>query len=157
MQTLAWGGAVLALIVAAAGGASAQAGGKPMTGNPTPGTEQPAPPDLSNRVTLSGCLQAAPTGGRTAGSDPNELTDSRFVLANATRVNRVPAGTGSAVPASRAISRTYRLQGIESQLGPFVGKKVEISGEIDPASSGANSASATLRVEFVQKTAATCR
>jgi hypothetical protein len=134
-----------------------------MTGNPTPGTAQPEPPDLARRVTFSGCVQTAPQSGvaQSAGAiDPGEVTDSRFVLTNAARVNRVPAGTGTSVPASGPTSRSYKLQGIESQLRPFVGTKVEVSGEINqPAGASAAGAKSTptLRVEFLEKVAASCR
>src|SRR5215468_4036347 len=88
---------VAALIVGSTFGAAAQVGGKLVIGgNPTPGTEQPAPPNLSDRITLSGCLRAAPKGtGAIPTPDPNVPSDARFVLSSASRVDRVPPGTGS--------------------------------------------------------------
>ena len=153
--------AVAALAVSATAIAGAQIGGKPVSGgDPTPGTEQPAPPSLADRITLAGWLRAAPkTAGATRAPDSNTPSDARFVLANATRVDRVPADIGGSPPASAASDPTYRLEGIESQFSPFVDTKVEISGEIRPRASGdspaANSAP-TLIVEFVQKIAITC-
>jgi hypothetical protein len=77
------------------------------------------------------------------------------VLANSERVDRVSAGTGGAPATTSAASRSYRLLGIESQFSPFVGSKVEISGEIKPSADKASPS--TLIVEFVQKIAATCK
>jgi len=78
-----------------------------------------------------------------------------------------PAGTGTASaaiePADRSADgsaiRTYRLRAIDSQLSPFVGATVEISGEVLPAASKSgqdNSNPSTLQVEFVQKVAMSC-
>jgi hypothetical protein len=137
-------------------------GGTGTTGNPTPGTSQPEPPDLADRVTLVGCVQKAPA--TSAGSeqfDPNTPTDSRYALVEAERRNVVPAGTGGSALTQNVSSRRFRLEAIESQLSVFVGTKVEISGQIKPlppaASPDATTAgSPTLQVEFVQKIAATC-
>jgi hypothetical protein len=131
-------------------------------GNPTPGTEQPAPPDLADRVTLTGCLGlASKSGNLTASSgaiDGNVVIDSRFELTGAERQSNVPADTGGSPAAAAAPSRTYRLAAIESQLSPFIGAKVEISGEILPRTAQSPQLAApTLRVEFVQKLSASCQ
>jgi hypothetical protein len=115
---------------------SAQGGGKPATGNPTPGTEQPAPPNVADRVTFVGCVQLAARKAE-ASADANTPTNLRYEL---TRVER-------------ASSKVFRLEGIDSQFSPFVGAKVEITGEIKTAG-GANPP--TLLVEFVQRIAAKC-
>jgi hypothetical protein len=159
----AWLAGVMALAAASAV-ASAQAPGKPATGNPTPGTEQPAPPNLADRVTLIGCLGLAPRsgGGQSAeATDANTPGDSRFVLTSAERQDRVPPDTGGSTLAASARSRTYRLEGIDSQFSPFTGTKVEISGEMKPPSpvtpgGGASGNAPTLLVEFVQKIASSC-
>jgi hypothetical protein len=141
-------------------GVAAQIGGKPVTGNPTPGIEQPAPPNLADRVTVTGCLQRTSKNG-TAGSsnvDSNTVVDSRFELTGIERQGNVPADTGGSAIAAGAAGPTYRLAAIESQLSPFVGSKVEISGEILPrADQAPQAAPPTLQVEFVQKLSATCR
>ena len=131
--------------------ASAQAPGKPATGNPTPGTAQPDPPNLADRVTFTGCLQ--PVARAAAATDGNTPSNARFELTSAERVDRVPAGTGGSPATTGVSSKTYRLEGIESQFSPFVGAKVEISGEIKESAS-ANPP--TVIVEFVQKLAAKC-
>ena len=149
--------AVVVAFVAASTMTAEQVGGKLVSGgNPTPGIEQPAPPNLSDRITVSGCLRAA-TKGTNAPSDPNEPSDARFMLANAERVNRLPPGTGGSPLAGGATARAYRLSGIDSQFSPFVGAKVEISGEIKPQSSDAKSEAPTLIVEFVQKIDSVCK
>jgi len=148
-------GALAAILVALTVTTGAQIGGKLVVGgNPTPGTEQPEPPNLADRITITGCLQAAPKTNDS--TDANTPSDSRYVLANADRIDRVPAGTGGSPAAASAASRSYRLMGIESQFSAFVGTKVEVSGEIKPAASKDDTAAPTLIVEFIQKLAKTC-
>jgi hypothetical protein len=154
---------ILAMVASLATSVSAQGGGKPATGNPTPGTPQPEPPNLADRITLTGCIQTAPTSGgppSTTPDDANTPSDSRFVLTNVERRNVTPAGTGGSPLAVNTSSRIYRLDAIDSQLSAFVGTKVEISGEIKrPTSSppdGSGNNTPTLLVEFVQKISATC-
>jgi hypothetical protein len=139
-------------------GVAAQIGGKLTTGNPTPGTEQPPPPNLADRVTATGCLQRTSKTGAAASSivDGNAVVDSRFELTGVEHQNNVLADTGGSAIAADASGRTYRLSAIESQLSPFVGAKVEISGEILPRA-GEAQAAPTLQVEFVQKISASCR
>ena len=134
----------------------------PVTGNPTPGTVQPAPPNLADRMTLMGCVQAVGRGAdepSTPAPDLNRPSDSRFVLTNAKRENRVPPDTGASAPAISATSPTYRLAAIDAALSPFVNTKVEVSGEIEPSTTSSAEGTATiplLRVEFVKKVARTC-
>ena len=134
-------------------GLSAQGTGR-FTGNPTPGTPQPEPPNLSDRITLSGCVKwAAPDGrGSVQAQELNTPSSSTFVLTNATRVMRVPPGTGTSDSAKKSASPTYRLSALNSALVPFAGARVEISGEIDdrPARDGAAQAP-ILNVGFVQR------
>ena len=147
------GGVVLVVSVLTTLGLSAQGTGR-LTGNPTPGTPQPDPPNLADRITLTGCVRWAAADGR--GSVPAEelniTSSSTFVLANATRVMRVPPGTGTSDSAKKSASQIYRLSALNSALVPFVGGRVEISGEIDdrPARDGAAPAP-ILNVGFVQR------
>jgi hypothetical protein len=119
---------------------SAQIGGKPVTGNPTPGVAQPDPPNPANRVTFVGCLHALARRAEASASataDANTPSNARFELTKA----------------ERSEHKTYRLEGIDSQFSPFVGSKVEITGEIKgPASANPP----TLLVEFVQRLSAKC-
>lgn len=150
-----------ALLTAAAVTLSAQQPGGLRTGSPTPGTPQPDPPNLADRITLTGCVELArQVGGKPAASaaDPNTPSDSRYVLTKAERKHVVPPGTGTSNLAAATASPTYRLNAIDSQLSPFVGAKVEISGGVQPRSTtaGANAKTPTLQVEFVQRLAKTC-
>ena len=160
MTARAWSGSVLAIVAALAVGAAAQIGGKPVKGNPTPGTAQPAPPNLADRVTLTGCVQMAPGRSATA-VDTNTPSDTRFLLTRADRLSITPAGTGGSETAASATGRTYRLEAIESQLSALVGARVEVSGEIKPRPAGlrgegSGTSVPTLQVEFVQKISGSC-
>ena len=155
MYRSTWGGAVLAFVAVSCLAALAQSGGKPISGgNPTPGTAQPDPPNLADRIMLTGCLQPAPKRNANGEPDANTPMDTRYVLTGAQRVNRLPPGTGGSERAKKASSGTFRLEGIESQFSPFVNAKVEISGEVKPLSG--SSAPPTLLVEFVQKLESRC-
>jgi hypothetical protein len=157
----AWTGGFLALVTASTVVATAQVGGTLIVGgNPTPGTSQPEPPNLGDRVTVTGCLRPAPKSAA-AGETPdaNVPGNARFVLANAKRVDRLPAGTGGSTLAVNANSSTYRLAGLDSQFSPFVNALVEISGEVKPPAADKPAAGArapSLLVEFVQRTGPTC-
>lgn len=114
---------------------AAQIGGTPVTGaNPTPGTPQPDPPNVADRITVTGCVQLVKDAPKAA-EDGNTVVDSRYVLTSADAQAKVQ----------------YKLAGIERQLSPFAGARVEVSGE--PKTAGSD----VLQVEFVQKLAARCR
>ena len=146
--------AIMAVIFAVvAHGAVPRAGQLPPGtehGNPTPGVEQPAPPVIADRITVTGCVArvgAAPT-------DPNSYSEDRFAMTNVKKQDKGPSGAGRSAAATAPIATQYRLAGIDTLLAPFAGKRVELSGEIiNPATGTAP----TLRVEFVQKLAATCQ
>lgn len=153
-RRVVWAGVLIALAAASTTAASAQVGGKPVIGgNPTPGTTQPDPPNLSDRITLSGCLQRTPKGTNAPAADANTPSDTRFMLSGAARLEKVPAGTGESDLAKKAGGGTYRLEGLDSIFSPFVGTKVEISGEVKagaPNQAG-DTAMPTLIAEFVRK------
>jgi hypothetical protein len=155
MRRAKWACSLLAFVAASSFVAMAQSGGKPVSGgNPTPGTAQPDPPNLADRITLTGCLQPAPKADTESKPDANTPLDTRYVLTSADRVDRLPPGTGGSELAKKADSRTYRLEGIESQFSPFVNTKVEISGQVKPLAS--NTTTPTLLVEFVQRLEPRC-
>jgi hypothetical protein len=153
---------VFLCVLSVAAGAQLLDGKRRVGDSPTPGTPQPEHPNLADRVTLTGCVQPATarSGQQTGPADPNTPSDSRYVLTSAERQNIVPAGTGGSPLTAQTSSRTYRLEAIDAQLSPFVGTKVEISGQIKsvstPATGDTSSSEPTLQVEFVQKIAATC-
>jgi len=111
----------------------AQIGGKPINGgNPTPGTAQPEPPKVEDRVTTTGCVVRVTRDAKPAATvDGNAVLDSRYAL----------------MTLERPAKLKYRLSAIEGQLSPFAGAKVEITGEAKDN---------VLQVEVVQKLAATC-
>src|ERR1043165_1396927 len=96
---------------------SAQGTGR-LTGNPTPGTPQPAPPNLADRVTLTGCVRwAAPDGrGSVAVQELNIFSSTTFVLTNAARVARVPPGTGTSELAKKSARQPHRPLGADTEL-----------------------------------------
>ena len=161
MRRAVWTSGLIAFVAASSLGVWAQIGGKPINGgNPTPGTPQPDPPNLSDRISVSGCLQPAPKDAPSSEpADANTPSDARFVLSRAQRVDRLPPGTGGSELAANTSSSTYRLEGLDSQFSPFVNAKVEVSGEVKPPSSSdaATSKAPTLLVEFIQKTASSCQ
>jgi hypothetical protein len=114
------------------------------TGNPTAGTAQPEPPNLADRITLTGCVQRAPQPAAAAAAAPNTPSDSRFVLTNAKKNT-----------AAEAV--TYRLEAMDSQLSPFLGAQVEMSGEVKATDAAAPNRSAVLRVQIVRKVAPVCK
>ena len=134
-------------------GVAAQGTGR-LTGNPTPGTPQPDPPKLADRITVTGCVRwAAPNGrGTVPLEELNVPSDAKFVLVDAAREARVPPGTGTSDTAKKSASRTYRLAALNSALVPFVGSRVEVSGEVDdsPSRDGGSQAP-ILKVGFVQR------
>jgi len=119
-------------------------------GNPTPGVEQPAPPVVADRITVTGCVSRVGA----AASDPNSYSEARFTITNAKKEDKGPVGAGRSASATAPAATQYRLAAIDTLLAPFVGKRVELSGEIINPTTGTGP---TLRVEFVQKLAATCQ
>jgi hypothetical protein len=122
------------------------------TGNPTPGTPQPAPPTVADRIALTGCLSLAPGAGAAPASAVTSPASNRYVLSGARKDGVVPPGTGTSSVASAAAAPAYRLEALESQLSPFVNTRVEVSGEVKGAADGPP----VLLVEFVRKLAAKC-
>jgi len=162
MRRATWTAGLVVCLAVSTFTLSAQGGGKPITGgNPTPGTQQPDPPNVSDRITVTGCLQPAPKSATNSDTpDANTPSNTRFVLSNASRVDRLPQGTGGSQIAASTNSPSFRLEGIDSQFSPFVNARVEISGEVKPAAadkSASSNSAPILLVEFVQRTGSTCR
>jgi len=122
------------------------------TGNPTPGTPQPDPPSVADRITVSGCLKLAPGAGTAPATPQTTPASNRFVLDDAKKDGRVPPDTGTSSVAAAASASTYRLEALESQLSPFVNARIEVSGEIIKPDTPP-----VLLVEFVRKLAAKCQ
>jgi len=146
--------AFLVVIVAALGAQLAAQGPGRLSGNPTPGTPQPDPPNLADRITLTGCVRWAAPNGRESvpAQELNTPSTSTFILTDAVREARVPAGTGTSDAAKKSASRTYRLSALNSALVPFVGARVEISGEVENSAAREGAPRApVLTVGFVQR------
>ena len=129
----------------------------PLRGNPTPGTPQPEMPKPADRIALTGCVARAE--GAAAKFDANTPSDTRYLLTGAKREKRVPAGTGTSPAAAAVTGDRFRLAGIDSVISPFVGTRVEVSGQVETPSDEAAKSTPNLpvlRVEFVKKLAATC-
>ena len=147
----------VSLTMCASAFVAAQAPPPPLRGNPTPGTPQPEPPKPADRIALTGCVVRA--DGAAATFDGNTPSDTRYVLTGARREKRVPAGTGTSPAAAAVTGDRFRLAGIEGTISPFVGTRVEVSGQIEAPSEEAAKSTPNLpvlRVEFVRKLASTC-
>src|SRR5215475_8676982 len=136
---------------------------------PPPATQPPtsAPPaaatqDSANKITVTGCLQAAP-GGPT-GTTGASASAEKFVLTNIT-----PNSNDAAGAKTTSTVRSYRLVANDEALAPHAGKKIEVTGTLDnqastsPGSSSASSASSAsandaprLIVESAKIIAPTC-
>jgi len=130
---------------------------QPFRGNPTPGTEQPKPPDPADRVTFTGCLKQVIA--EISPGEANTPSDSHFVLSEARREKKDPAGSGAA-SSSLPASSTYRLFGIDSVMASLAGSRVKISGDflgVSGAENGQGAATPVLRVLYAERLAKSCR
>jgi hypothetical protein len=169
MRAPIWTGMCAALVSVATAGIMAQQAQTPQT-SPTPQTtptpQSSSPSTADKKITLTGCLKAAPQAAGdvnsapvatgTAGSATSAATGTtgtptdKFVLTSA---SAAPGDTVSAAP-------TYRLIANPAALSEHVGKKLELVGSIDPTSTAAaNDPSASapaFRVESGKIVAASC-
>ena len=169
---------VLALLVASsfavatAAQDQAPGGGAP---RPQPGAQgeqpRPAPPSTqgerptapagaqaASKVTISGCIQNAPTASATpGGAAPSPSAPAaKWVLANA----KAAAGASAVGTAGSATATRYQLEGEEKTISPHVNHQVEITGTVQPAGAGAAAGAAAagpmLKVESLKMIAAKC-
>jgi hypothetical protein len=136
----------------------------------TPTPQSTSPSSTDKKITLTGCLKAAPQAAGdvnsapaptgTAGSATSAATgtsgttaaptDAKFVLTGA---SAAPADTASAAP-------TYRLIANPAALSAHVGKKLELVGSIDPGSTAdpkdPSASAPAFRVESGKIVAASC-
>ena len=111
-------------------------------------------------MTVSGCIQKAePSAGATGTAGSTAASDTtKFVLKNVSSAAAGAAGTAGS--AAGAMVSEYRLDADDAKLSPHVGHKVEITGTVDKAASGAASTAATaspkLKVDSVKMVSATC-
>jgi hypothetical protein len=181
MRASIWTGMCAAVVSVATVGMMAQQPPAPQT-SPTAQTPQTAPApqttpapqattptSTEKKITLTGCLKAAPQAAGdvnsasptgTAGSATSAATgtsgtaaapiDAKFVLTGA---SASPGDTPSAAP-------TYRLIANPAALSAHVGKKLELVGSIDPSSTAdpkdPSASAPAFRVESGKIVAASC-
>ena len=137
-------------------------GEQPRPAPPSTQGERPTPPagaQAASKVTISGCIQNAPTASATPGGAPPAAGGpaAKFVLANA----KAATGAGAVGTAGSAVTATrYQLEGEEKTISPHVNHQVEITGTVQPAGAGAAAGAAAagpmLKVESLKMIAAKC-
>lgn len=153
---------------------------------PAGGAQSTPSADTASKVTVTGCLEKAsgsasatattPATGApaTGGASASAATSSmaKFMLNNAmsgagasATGTAGAAGTSGTAGAARPSASAYQVDGDEAKLTPHVGHKVEITGTVASAKSGADStatsasgagAAPRLKVEAVKMIAASC-
>ena len=146
----------------------AQTPAQPPTSQPAPQSSAPSTPD--KKITVTGCLKAAPqttadAAGTTGTTPPNPTAAAGAPTAGATGTSGAAESkfilTGaSATPAEAATAQTYRLIAHPTALSEHVGKKLELVGTIDTTSTpdpkDPAAAAPAFRVESGKIVAATC-
>lgn len=165
-----WSGLVTAGVAAAAVALGAQNPQNPANTPPPdvaapPGVQRaPEPPSAQprtpNTVTISGCLQNAPTASTSPGATAK---DQSFVLANA---KMTAGGAPGGAVGTTGTSATYQLEGNNQMVSPHLNHQVEITGTVQTSSAsataagraapGSTAAGPTLRVESVKMVSSTC-
>jgi hypothetical protein len=187
MNRRVWTGTCAAMISLATAGMLAQAPSQtpaqPPAQPPTP--QQSAPPSSDKKIVVIGCLKAAPAipGDTASAANPNPTgtagsaaagatgtsgtaPDAKFILTAATlsAPDSTPSasgapGTPSATSTSSA-AQTYRLIANPTALNEHVGKKLELTGTLDPTSTAdpkdPSAAAPALRVQSGKIVAASC-
>jgi hypothetical protein len=129
---------------------------------PAPPSEQsrPATPPAAQsaaKVTITGCIQNAPTASATpGGAAPTTSAAANYVLANA----KPAAGRSAVGTAGSAAATRYQLEGEDKTISPHVNHQVEITGAVQPpgagAAAGAAAAGPMLKVETLKMIANKC-
>ena len=96
------------------GVASAQGGGKPVKGDPTPA--RPARAAEPRRPSHADRLRPGAPGRNTSAVDENTPSNTRFILTGAETRNVVPARDGRLPAAASASGRAYRLEAIRKPV-----------------------------------------
>jgi hypothetical protein len=188
-----WSGLVIAGIAAATVSLGAQNPQNPANTPPRdaaapPGVQRaPEPPSAQprtpNTVTISGCIQNAPTASAAAGAGAADrpgagagaadkpgaaattrgTTGQSFVLANG---RMTAGGTAGAAVGTTGTTASYQLEGNTEAVSQHLNHQVEITGTVQTSSAsptgagraapGSTSAAPTLRVESVKMVSATC-
>jgi hypothetical protein len=171
-----WSGFVAASVLAVTAGLGAQ--GQNPANTPPPDASAPAgvqrapaPPSAQTRtetVTISGCLQNAPSTALRGATADNPAAGAsarpQFILSSAAATST--AKPDQAVGTAGSAATTYQLQGDATMLSPHLNKKVEITGAVQSSSAsatgaanaapGSAAAGPTLRVESVKMLTEAC-
>ncbi|HET6955755.1 MAG TPA: hypothetical protein VFI56_04215 [Vicinamibacterales bacterium] len=168
MRQTIWTGTCAAIVTVATTALFAQTPAQP----PTP--QSTTPPASADKITVTGCLKAAPpmpgdaaspagTTGTTAADPATAATTPPPAGATGTTgaANAKFILTGaSATPADTNTAQTYRLIANPTALSEHVGKKLELVGTIDKTSTpdpkDPAAAAPAFRVESGKIVAATC-
>lgn len=135
MKKPIWAGTCAAIFAIASIAMSAQ-------NPPSNSTPQGRSESTDRKVTVTGCLEAAPQSATPAAPAAEARGDQAgaakaFMLTNAAASAAAPAGDAAA-------PRTFRLVANEAALSPHAGKKVELTGTVQNSdSSSRNSSSAS--------------
>jgi len=176
MNRRVWTGTCAAMISLATAGMLAQAPAQPPAQPPTP--QQSAPSSSDKKIVVTGCLKAAPAipGDTASAANPNPTgtagsaaagatgtsgtaPDAKFIL---TAAMAAPADSTStpSTPSTSSTAQTYRLIANPTALTDHVGKKLELTGTLDPTSTAdpkdPSAAAPALRVQSGKIVAATC-
>jgi hypothetical protein len=105
--------------------------------------------ESDERIAVIGCIERATPAGQQAAATS---AAPQFVLTHTSPGMMPASGDQKAAGAAKpAIAERYRLDGSDSMLGPYVNRKVEVTGT--PSGMGA---SATVTISAVMKLADTC-
>jgi hypothetical protein len=171
MKQTIWTGTCAAIVTFAAAAIFAQTPAQPPAQQPPqpPAPQASTPSTSDKKITVTGCLKAAPpmtadaagttgttapsptaaAGAPTGATGTSGAAESKFILTGA-----------SATPAEAATAQTYRLIANPTALSEHVGKKLELVGTIDTTSTpdpkDPSAAAPAFKVESGKIVAATC-
>ena len=158
MRQTIWTGTCAAIVTVATAALFAQTPAQqppPPTPPQTPAPQTSAPSASANKITVTGCLKAAPAAPGDAAATPAGTTGT----AGASNAKFILTGA-SATPADAGSAPTYRLIANPTALSEHVGKKLELVGTIDTTSTpdpkDPSAAAPAFRVESGKILAATC-
>jgi hypothetical protein len=140
---------------------------KPAPSSPTDTSAAAGTVGTTGTVGAAGAAGTTGTAGTTGATAATPASDAMFVLVNATPAPADTTGAPSATStagttevSTSSPTQTYRLIANSSALIPLVGKKLELTGTLDPdnASAAASEPSAgpALRVKSGKIVAASC-
>ena len=167
MRANVWTGMCAAIVSVAAVGVFAQ---EPQTPQPPAAPQATPATSDSPKITVTGCLKAAPsmagdvtsaTPTGTAGSTAATPTGTAGTTEPATAKFVLTGASASPADGAAASAQTYRLIANPTALTEHVGKKLELVGTIDASSTpdpkDPSATAPALRVESGKIVAASCQ